>query len=158
MKTNKKNIAKYILLQFLILLSAFTVAGCYSWWEDEFAVDTTKTRVSLGTLLYNSPAITSLEKPSQVLASQGLYSGSIKIHWTQVENAESYDANSINWQPETNWLIITPDGEITGKATVTIKEENGNPVSYISGTYGIEVTASKKGITYSTMVYITLEN
>lgn len=75
-----------------------------------------------------------------------------------VENAESYDANSINWQPETDWLIITPDGEIIGKATVTIKEENGIPVSYISGTYGIEVTASKKGITYSTMVYITLGN
>lgn len=109
MKTNKKNIAKYILLQFLILLSAFTVAGCYSWWEDEFAVDTTKTRVSLGTLLYNSPAITSLEKPSQVLASQGLYSGSIKIHWTQVENAESYRIERAKVQADSSGNFTLPE-------------------------------------------------
>ena len=109
MKTNKKNITKYILLQFLILLSAFTVAGCYSWWEDEFAVDTTKTRVSLGTLLYNSPAITSLEKPSQVLASQGLYSGSIKIHWTQVENAESYRIERAKVQADSSGNFTLPE-------------------------------------------------
>lgn len=109
MKTNKKNIAKYILLQFLILLSAFTVTGCYSWWEDEFAVDTTKTRVSLGTLLYNSPVITSLEKPSQVLASQGLYSGSIKIHWTQVENAESYRIERAKVQADSSGNFTLPE-------------------------------------------------
>ena len=53
-------------------------------------MDIEKSRINLVDLFYKEEEITSLNAPRQVLVSQGMYSGEIKIHWDEVPYAKSY--------------------------------------------------------------------
>ncbi len=109
MKKIKTFFVKHFARVATILLFSFLAAGCYSWWEDEYELDPGKTRVSLGDMLYNAATIKSLEAPRQVLASQGLYSGTVKIHWTDVENAESYRVERATVQADNSGNFSLPE-------------------------------------------------
>lgn len=80
------NNAKKVFLAF----TALCFTSCYTWWEEKIDVETGVSHISLGDFLFQKPAISSLEAPSQVIASQGTYSGEIRIRWTEVPNATSY--------------------------------------------------------------------
>ena len=81
---------KKLLKIFAILCISLVFSGCYSWFEDKVVMDTDTQRINLGELLYQEKPITSLDPPTQVLVSQGQYSGVIKIHWDEVAYANSY--------------------------------------------------------------------
>lgn len=88
----------YVFLTGLLLSICFT--SCYSWFENKIAMDTETGRISLGDLLYQEPELTSLSAPTQVLVSQGLYSGTIKIHWDEVPYANSYRIERAVMEPD----------------------------------------------------------
>lgn len=97
---------------FLILNSAFlisTLSSCYSWYEKKVPMDTESTQLTLKDFLYEAPQVTSLEAPTQVIASQGLYSGSIKVNWNDVENATSYRIERAVIKPDSTGNYAQPD-------------------------------------------------
>lgn len=102
-------IKKSILLVSILGLSlAFT--GCYSWFENKISMDTEMGRISLGDLLYQEPELTSLTAPTQVLVSQGKYSGTIKLHWDEVPYANSYRIERAIMEPDpTTGAYNVPD-------------------------------------------------
>ncbi len=85
MKKLLKNIFTLSCMAFPILLT-----GCYTWWQGKVDMDNVTEQANLADFFYVAPVITSLDSPLQVLASQGLYKDTIKIRWTEVENATSY--------------------------------------------------------------------
>jgi hypothetical protein len=90
MNLNKMTLIKKSILLVSVLGLSFSFTGCYSWFENKIPMDTETGRISLGDLLYQEPELTSLSAPTQVLVSQGKYSGLIKIHWDEVPYANSY--------------------------------------------------------------------
>jgi len=74
----------------LLLATALTFTSCYSWYEEKVSMDHSSKQQTLADFFHQDAEITSLEAPTQVLASKGLYSGSVKVNWTQVQNATSY--------------------------------------------------------------------
>lgn len=85
MKKLLKNIFTLSTMAFPLLLT-----GCYTWWQGKVDMDYVTEQANLADFFYVAPVITSLDSPLQVLASQGLYKDTIKIRWTEVENATSY--------------------------------------------------------------------
>ena len=83
-----KHTSKYIFT--MLLCSVFIFTSCYTWFEDKIRMDTETPQISLTDFLYEAPKITNLDPPEQLIVSQGLYSGIIKLHWTDVPNATSY--------------------------------------------------------------------
>ncbi|MBO4628883.1 MAG: fibronectin type III domain-containing protein [Treponema sp.] len=78
------------LLQFTIIISALLFTACYSWFENKVDMDVKTPKINLGDLMYQEAEITELSAPTQVIVSQGKYSGTIKIHWDEVPYATSY--------------------------------------------------------------------
>lgn len=70
-------------------------------------------RINLGDLLYQEPELTTLSTPTQVLVSQGKYSGLIKIHWDEVPYANSYriERAVIEPDPTTGGYIVPDEGD-----------------------------------------------
>ena len=81
---------KKLTLFLKILIASLLISGCYSWYENKVEMDTDTPKINLGDLLYNEVEVTSLEPPEQIIVSQGKYSGTIKIHWSEVPYATSY--------------------------------------------------------------------
>lgn len=81
---------KKIIKSLLLITASLCMTSCYTWWEEKIGLDTTTDRASLAEFFYKKPVIKSLESPAQVIASQGYYSGAIKLRWSEVENATSY--------------------------------------------------------------------
>lgn len=108
-----KNTFKNILKGLLICSALFTTS-CYNWYENKIDMDTESLQINLNDFMYETPAITELSSPSQVLASQGLYSGAIKIHWNAVPYARSYRIERAIMQADSNGLYATPeDGDFS---------------------------------------------
>ena len=103
-----KNTFKNILKGLLICSALFTTS-CYNWYENKIDMDTESLQINLNDFMYETPAITELSSPSQVLASQGLYSGAIKIHWNAVPYARSYRIERAIMQADSNGLYATPE-------------------------------------------------
>lgn len=77
--------------KFLALaLTSLAFTSCYTWWEQQIELNTDDGRSDLAEFFYKAPVITSLDTPEQVIASPGYYSGSVKLRWSEVENATSY--------------------------------------------------------------------
>ena len=108
-----KNTFKNILKGILICSALFTTS-CYNWYENKIDMDTESLQINLNDFMYETPAITELSSPTQVLASQGLYSGAIKIHWNAVPYARSYRIERAIMQADSNGLYATPeDGDFS---------------------------------------------
>lgn len=108
-----KNTFKNILKGLLIFSALFTTS-CYNWYENKIDMDTESLQINLNDFMYETPAITELSSPTQVLASQGLYSGAIKIHWNAVPYARSYRIERAIMQADSNGLYATPeDGDFS---------------------------------------------
>ena len=95
---NSKKLAA--LLVGVILALVFT--GCYSWYESKIDMDTKTPKINLGDLLYEEKKITGLDIPKQLIVSQGMYSGTVKLHWDEVPYATSYRIER---------AVVTPDSE-----------------------------------------------
>lgn len=108
---NKKN--SLIAATSLIILSV-SFTSCYSWFESKVKMNTEASQTSLNEFLYKEDTITELSAPSQVLASQGLYSGSIKVHWNDVPYATSYRVERAIVEPDSNNNYSIPEeGDFT---------------------------------------------
>lgn len=83
-----KHTSKYIFTS--LLCSLFVYTSCYIWFENRISMDTETPQISLTDFLYEPHKITNLDPPEQLMVSQGMYSGIIKLHWTDVPNATSY--------------------------------------------------------------------
>ncbi|MCR5437250.1 MAG: hypothetical protein K6E97_09340 [Treponema sp.] len=92
-----------------VLIFAVLFSGCYSWFENKISMSEETKNISLEDFLYEPGRITSLNPPEQVLVSQGLYSGSIKISWTEVENARTYRIERAIVKPDSNGEYAEPD-------------------------------------------------
>ena len=104
-----KNLTKII----AISLTSLALTSCYTWWEQQFDLNTTTGRSDLAEFFYKAPEITSLDAPEQVIASPGYYNGSVKIRWAEVENATSYrieraavEKNSTTLPEEGDFAVI----------------------------------------------------
>ena len=95
---NSKKIAA--LLGGVILTLAFT--GCYTWYESKIDMDTKTPKINLGDLFYEKKEITGLDIAKQLIVSQGMYSGTVKLHWDEVPYATSYRIER---------AVVTPDSE-----------------------------------------------
>jgi len=82
-----KKLTLFLILNFSLLI-LFT--SCYTWYESKVPMDSDTEQASLADFFYQKPEITSLEAPTQVIASQGLYKDTIKLRWSEVDNATSY--------------------------------------------------------------------
>lgn len=100
MNLKKMTLIKKSMLLVSILGLSLSFTGCYSWFENKISMDTEKPRINLGDLLYQEPELTELSTPTQVLVSQGQYSGSIKIHWDEVPYANSYRIERAIMEPD----------------------------------------------------------
>ncbi len=91
------------------LLISLSFTACYSWWESKTPMDSDTPHIDLSDFLYNEPAVTSLEAPVQVLASQGLYKDTIKLRWSEVQNATSYRIERAVVTPDVNGNYTEPE-------------------------------------------------
>lgn len=75
-----------------LTLTSLSLTSCYTWWEKkiEYNAQSNFEKTDLADFFYNPPKITMLDSPKQVIASQGYYSGNVKLYWQPVENATSY--------------------------------------------------------------------
>lgn len=95
-------------------LTSLALTSCYTWWEKQIDLNTEAERADLAEFFYKAPIITSLDAPEQVIASPGYYNGSVKIRWSEVENATSYrieraemPKNSSELPEEGDFAVIT---------------------------------------------------
>ena len=118
MNLKKMTLTKKSLLPVLILGLSLSLTSCYSWFEEKIPMDVTNQRITLGDLLYQEPEITGLSAPTQVLVSQGTYSGTIKIHWDEVPYANSYriERAIIEPDPTTGAYRIPDEGDFEVKS------------------------------------------
>jgi len=93
----------------LLATSLFSFVACYSWYEEKVPMDTDTPQTSLSEFFYEEKPVTSLTAPTQVIASQGLYSGSIKVSWSEVPNASSYRIERAVIIPDSNGTYAEPD-------------------------------------------------
>lgn len=84
-------------------------SSCYTWYEKKIPMDHTVNQKTLADFLYEPEKITSLEAPTQVIASQGLYSGVIKVNWNDVDNATSYRIERAVVMPDSNGNYADPE-------------------------------------------------
>lgn len=103
----KNKISK--LIYTLLLCSAFIFTSCYSWYEEKVDLDNKTTQVSLADFLYEPEKITNLDSPDQLIVSQGMYSGIVKLHWTDVPHASSYRVERAVVSPDSNGKYTYPD-------------------------------------------------
>lgn len=90
------------------ILTVFCFFSCSAWFQDKVSMQTDGKFVSLGELFKTETKIESLDSPAQVFASQGLYPDSIKLSWTEVENATSYRIERAvvkTVDPSGNWNV-----------------------------------------------------
>ena len=102
-----KHTSKYIFT--MLLCSVFIFTGCYTWFENKIDMDTETPQISLTDFLYEAPKITNLDPPEQLIVSQGLYSGIIKLHWTDVPNATSYRIERAVVSADSNGVYPIPE-------------------------------------------------
>ena len=100
---------KKSLTAILIIMLSIVFSSCYSWFENKVSMSEETKNISLEDFLYEPERITSLNPPAQVLVSQGLYSGSVKISWTEVENARTYRIERAVVKPDSNGEYAEPD-------------------------------------------------
>jgi len=81
---------KHTKLFTILLTSTLLFTSCYQWFEEKVEMDHSSKQSTLSDLFHQDPEITGLTTPTQVLASKGLYSGSVKVNWSAVPNASSY--------------------------------------------------------------------
>ena len=105
-----KKLAKILALS----LTSLALTSCYTWWEKQIDLDSKYERADLAEFFYKAPVVTSLDAPEQVIASPGYYNGSVKIRWSEVENATSYrieraemPKNSTELPEEGDFAVIT---------------------------------------------------
>lgn len=89
-KIMNRNRMKKLTKTLSLAIFSLSFASCYTWFENRIGLDDSKDKANLAEFFYKKPAVTSLDAPEQVIASQGYYSGTIKIRWSEVENATSY--------------------------------------------------------------------
>lgn len=78
-----------VVLSFVI--AAFSLSSCADFFQGKVPMDTSKEDLSsLYDLLTPPVKITSLDAPSELYASRGLYAGKVSVSWSAVENATSY--------------------------------------------------------------------
>lgn len=130
----------------IILLASLLFSSCYSWYEERVNMDHSSKQTTLSDFFHEDSEITALEAPKQVLASKGLYSGSVKVNWAQVPHASSYRieravvksmGNNANVIPEESDFVVvekyyyktTYEDRILSNPTAT-NEEYGNKYYY----------------------------
>jgi len=92
-----------------ILWSTLLFTGCYSWWQEKIDINQENSTSSLSDFLYDAPKISELSVPEQLIVSQGMYSGIVKLHWTDVPYASSYRIERAVVVPDSNGNYITPE-------------------------------------------------
>lgn len=103
-----------IILNSSFLIFNFLFTSCYTWWESKSTLDTKTTPGTLLDFLYRKPEITSLEAPQQVIASAGMYKDTVKLRWSEVNNATSYRIERAEVRPDSNGNYVEPEeGDFT---------------------------------------------
>ncbi len=74
---------------FVLILSSVFVS-CTSWLQGKVDMNRNSNPVTLIDLFKQQKKLESLDPPSEIFASQGLYTGKIELVWSEVENATSY--------------------------------------------------------------------
>lgn len=93
----------------LSTLYIITLTSCYTWWQKTVPMDSDAAQINLEDFLYELPKKTMLDTPDQLLASQGLYKGTVKLRWSQVEDAKSYRIEYAECKPDSNGLYTPPE-------------------------------------------------
>lgn len=91
-----------LLILFALVPVLFT--GCYSWFEEKVPMDNKTQKINLNDLMYKEKPVTSLETPSQLIVSQGMYGSAIKLHWDEVPYAASYRVERAVIQPDADGI------------------------------------------------------
>lgn len=102
-----KKLTKIIALS----LTSLAFTSCYTWWEKQVELNMDNGRTDLAEFFYKAPVITSLEAPVQVIASPGYYNGSVKVRWSEVENATSYRIERADMDKNSN--ALPEDGDFS---------------------------------------------
>lgn len=123
----------------LILITTFTLfalTGCYSFFESKVPMKTDKESITLKDALTPEVTVKTLQPPTQVFASQGLYAGKIAVSWSDVPGAASYRLERAISKPN-------PDG------TFTIPEESDFSVikEFVYGTLYTDIILSNPSTT-----------
>lgn len=97
----------------LVLAATVLFSSCYTWYEEKIPMDTKTTKINLNDFLYVEKPVTSLDSPSQLIVSQGSYSGTIKLHWNEVPYATSYrlERAVIKPDPTTGAYAVPEEGD-----------------------------------------------
>jgi len=82
----KLNISKLL----LIFSTALTFVACADFFESKVSMNINTNPATLPDLFKSENKLESLDAPEQLFVSKGLYAGSIKLSWTDVEHATSY--------------------------------------------------------------------
>ena len=98
-----------IILNSSFLILNFLFTSCYTWWEDKIPFDNVTEKGNLADFFYKAPEITSLEAPTQVIASTGMYNDTVKLRWSEVENATSYRIERAVVKPDSNGNYSIPE-------------------------------------------------
>lgn len=142
--------------QLLIALFSISIlfSSCYTWYETRIPMDNSSSHKTLSDLFFIPKKITSLKAPTQVMASQGLYSGIIKINWNDVENATSYRIERAVIMPDSNGNYAEPeesDFEVLNKyvystsySDIILSQPNANNPEY-SYLYYYRISAENLG-------------
>ena len=98
-----KNTKKLTVLFAGLLALCLNLSACYSWYDSKIGMDTKTPKNNLNDLFYKEKEITGLDVPKQLFVSQGMYSGTVKLHWDEVPYATSYRVER---------AVVVPDAEI----------------------------------------------
>ena len=107
----KHNYAKKLAVLLCGVLTVLLLTGCYTWYESKIDMDTKTPKINLGDLFYEEKKVTALSAPKQLFVSQGMFSGTVKLHWDEVPYATSYRVER---------AVVTPNPE---NGAVSIPEE-----------------------------------
>ena len=97
-----KNTKKMTVLFAGLLVLCLNLSACYSWYDSKIGMDTKTPKNNLNDLFYKEKEITGLDVPKQLFVSQGMYSGTVKLHWDEVPYATSYRVER---------AVVVPDAE-----------------------------------------------
>ncbi|MCR5219019.1 hypothetical protein [Treponema sp.] len=157
MKVINRKLSKKI---FLSGLSLFFLTSCADWFQGKVAMDTDNEQSSVSDFLTPDVEIDQLDAPEQVLASQGIYSGKIKITWSAVSDATSYTVerayvedktSTVNYD-ELDFSVVSEYCSDTSYVDTILKTPGSSNVQY-DYRYYYKVTAKNIGAGYEESDY-----
>lgn len=164
----KRTFKHFILL--LIIAGTFALTSCYQLFQSKIPMTHDKSGVSLSDIFEEEKKIEKLNKPAQIFVSQGLYNDTIRISWTAVEGAASYNleravvpiSDTINTDDlEFNPIKASGNGIITStfipgtEYTDVITTTPGYNSAEYDNYYIYRVSAENKNLGYDPSDFVT---